>query len=219
MFFVKCVLVFCIFIAVGAQIDSSFESDEREEYDETSGSGDSHPENTSDNNNDTDDVTDYDDDFEFDLIDPVDPLDYGSSIDVVKLLLENNQTWVIDQTRIDEIFLHPEVVNRTIVTLSVSGSEKRRNSFLLNYFLRFMYANVSFKISFMIHIKCSNFRLCSTNPRISQITRWITRAIGSDRMSYRLDSLQTLNKMRILSQKSHYGLTCFFRTLTLRSFS
>jgi hypothetical protein len=72
------------------------------------------------------------------------PVNYGFPIDVVKLLLEENQTWVIDHTRIDEIFLHREVKNRKIVILSVSGSEKRQNIFLLNYFLRFMYTNVSF---------------------------------------------------------------------------
>lgn len=43
----------------------------------------------------------------------------------------------------ESILLHPEVINRKIVVVSIIGAFRKGKSFLMDYCLRFMYANVS----------------------------------------------------------------------------
>lgn len=62
------------------------------------------------------------------------------------MLLDNsveNQTIAVDYDSIDKIFLHSEVVNRKIVAVSIIGAFRKGKSFLMDYALRYMYANVS----------------------------------------------------------------------------
>jgi hypothetical protein len=52
------------------------------------------------------------------------------------------KTTVIEDGVLEKIFLHPMVKDRNIVTISVVGAFRKGKSFLLNYFLRFLYHNV-----------------------------------------------------------------------------
>lgn len=54
-----------------------------------------------------------------------------------------NGSITVDYDKINEIFLHPEVVNRKIVVVSIIGAYRKGKSFFLDYCLRYMYANVS----------------------------------------------------------------------------
>jgi Guanylate-binding protein, N-terminal domain len=68
-----------------------------------------------------------------------------------------NETITVNYTAIDGVFLHPEVAQRKIVAVSIIGAFRKGKSFMMDYCLRFMYANVSEKtqIDFIIFIKIS----------------------------------------------------------------
>lgn len=59
------------------------------------------------------------------------------------LLNFENNTFTVENENIDNIFLHPEVANRKIVVVSIIGAFRKGKSFLMDYCLRFMYANVN----------------------------------------------------------------------------
>jgi hypothetical protein len=71
----------------------------------------------------------------------VNPLNYGEPVNL--MWINENNTEIIDFLAIDNIFLHAEVFNRTIVAFSITGPIKLGKTFFMNYCLRFMYANVS----------------------------------------------------------------------------
>lgn len=48
-----------------------------------------------------------------------------------------------DFDQFKSIFGHQSVENRQIVVLSITGTPKKGKSFVLNYFLRYLYAHVS----------------------------------------------------------------------------
>ena len=50
---------------------------------------------------------------------------------------------VVDYEKLNETFLHPQVADRKVVVVSIVGAMRKGKSFLMNYCLRFMYANVS----------------------------------------------------------------------------
>jgi atlastin len=62
---------------------------------------------------------------------------------VVKFSNDGNKSLQKNVGIIDKMLLHPEVQNRNIVVVSVIGEYRKGKSFLLDYCLRFMYANVS----------------------------------------------------------------------------
>lgn len=66
---------------------------------------------------------------------------YGRPLNIMSFTA--NQTIVVDDKAIEKIFLHPKVVDRKIVVVSIVGALRKGKSFFLDYCLRFMYANVS----------------------------------------------------------------------------
>jgi len=54
-----------------------------------------------------------------------------------------NHSIIVDYDRIDELLLHPEVADRKVAVVSIIGAFRKGKSFLMDYCLRFMYANVS----------------------------------------------------------------------------
>jgi hypothetical protein len=88
---------------------------------------------------------------------------HGFPIDVVKLLLPGNQTLSINNKALNDIFLHSEVANRKIVAVSVGGFLRKDKKILLDYFLRFMYANVSFA-NLHDSLLMTSLLLCSIGP-------------------------------------------------------
>jgi atlastin len=57
---------------------------------------------------------------------------------------EENDQIVLDERNLREILLHSEVKDRKVVVFSILGLFRQGKSFLLDYVLRFLYANVSF---------------------------------------------------------------------------
>lgn len=49
----------------------------------------------------------------------------------------------MDNDTLNDMFLHPDVKDRKIVAVSIIGAFRKGKSFLMDYVLRFMYANVS----------------------------------------------------------------------------
>lgn len=66
---------------------------------------------------------------------------YGRPVSVLSFGLRGK--FIINNTALDEIFLHPEVKDRKIVAVSIIGAFRKGKSFLMDYGLRYMYGNVS----------------------------------------------------------------------------
>ena len=65
---------------------------------------------------------------------PIQLLDFGSNDD--KIVTITNGT-------IEKLFLDPILAERNVVVVSIAGALRKGKSFLINYMLRYMYANVS----------------------------------------------------------------------------
>lgn len=71
---------------------------------------------------------------------------YGSPLTIFGFEQDGDGTKVVvDYKTLDTIFLNPEVKNRKVVMVSIVGAFRKGKSFFLNYCLRFMYGNVSYK--------------------------------------------------------------------------
>lgn len=67
----------------------------------------------------------------------------------INLLSFVNEKPVLNIKVLTDVLMHPDVKKRKLVVFSITGITGTRRNFLLNYFLRYMYANVSM-------IKCMN---------------------------------------------------------------
>jgi atlastin len=67
---------------------------------------------------------------------------YGEAIKIINFA--ENCKIIVEQESMNKIFLHEDVKDRSIVILSVIGAFRKGKSFLLNYCLKFLYANVRF---------------------------------------------------------------------------
>ena len=70
---------------------------------------------------------------------------YGNPVNILNFSADNKV--VFDKTELDKIFLDPEVKTRKIVIVSIIGAFRKGKSFFLDYCLRYMYANVRFRIN------------------------------------------------------------------------
>lgn len=70
---------------------------------------------------------------------------HGKSVPVLQFSQINDKLLVFTDT-LEKMLLHPEVKDRRIVAVSIIGAFRRGKSFVLNYGLRYLYANVSFKV-------------------------------------------------------------------------
>jgi len=69
------------------------------------------------------------------------PHPYGQPLNIMSHL--ENQSVAFDYDALNTFFTHPEVSERKVVAVSIFGAFRRGKSFLMDYALRFMYANVS----------------------------------------------------------------------------
>ena len=49
-----------------------------------------------------------------------------------------------NSSALEEILLHEQIYQRKVAVVSIMGAFRKGKSFLLDYFLRYMYTNVSF---------------------------------------------------------------------------
>lgn len=71
---------------------------------------------------------------------------YGKPLSIMSISDEAEVQ--VDSDALDRIFIHPEIVNRKIVVISIVGALRKGKSFFLDYCLRFLYANVSFSVNY-----------------------------------------------------------------------
>lgn len=65
---------------------------------------------------------------------PVQLLDFSSNDEKTVLLMEDS---------IEKLFMESQVYDRDVVVVSIAGAFRKGKSFLMNYMLRYLYANVS----------------------------------------------------------------------------
>lgn len=83
--------------------------------------------------------------------------------------LTQNQSIEVDYDSIDKMFLHPEIADRTIVAISIIGAFRKGKSFLMDYCLRFMYANVSLKYFEIVEMKEFNLFNLTNLVQVNQL--------------------------------------------------
>lgn len=66
---------------------------------------------------------------------PIQLLDFTSN---------DNKTVELMESSIEKLFMDPLVYDRDVVVVSIAGAFRKGKSFLMNYMLRYLYANVSF---------------------------------------------------------------------------
>ena len=66
---------------------------------------------------------------------------FGKPITILKLT--DAKEVLVNTEELDRILLHEEIKDRKIVAISLVGAFRGGKSFLLGYFLRFLYAHVS----------------------------------------------------------------------------
>jgi len=77
----------------------------------------------------------------------------GHPVQVVSV--EDDHTFKLDEENLDEILLHPNIQDRKAVVVSVAGAFRKGKSFLLDFFLRFLNAEVTCLIK-----KCVTIDYC-----------------------------------------------------------
>ena len=55
----------------------------------------------------------------------------------------DEHTFELDEERLEEILLRPDVKDKKVAVVSVAGAFRKGKSFLLDFFLRYLYAEVS----------------------------------------------------------------------------
>ena len=92
---------------------------------------------------------------------------------------EENEEVIVDIKSLNDTFMHPEVKDRKIVAISIIGAFRKGKSFLMDYALRYMYANVSMEIlSFCIFIFIFEINHYSTNQSHTKTIHFQINVIG-----------------------------------------
>ena len=66
---------------------------------------------------------------------------FGEQVQLLNFENEN-KTVTLAEGALERLFLDPQVSDREVVIVSIAGALRKGKSFLLNYMLRYLYANV-----------------------------------------------------------------------------
>jgi Guanylate-binding protein, N-terminal domain len=75
----------------------------------------------------------------------------------------DNKSVTLTEGSLERLFLNPLVSDREVVLISIAGALRKGKSFLLNYMLRYLYANVICRLSEKIYISNLKNFFFSTN--------------------------------------------------------
>jgi hypothetical protein len=68
----------------------------------------------------------------------------------VQIVSYSQGSYVLNEGDLERVLLHPDIKDREAVVISIAGPYRKGKSFLLNFFLRYLYARVSFYYAIMI---------------------------------------------------------------------
>lgn len=68
---------------------------------------------------------------------------HAAPVQLLNLASGNKSDILYDQAAVQNLFLNPLLADRKVVIFSIIGAFRKGKSFLMNYVLRYMYANVS----------------------------------------------------------------------------
>lgn len=77
------------------------------------------------------------------------PADFDSA-GPIQIVIPKNQTYKLEIDELNHILDADDIKDRHIVVVSIAGASRQGKSFLLNFFLKFLYAQVS-SLPFAIH--------------------------------------------------------------------
>lgn len=84
------------------------------------------------------------------------PSNHGNPICIVEFKdQENGDKVIFHKASLEDILLHEKVKDRKVMVVSVVGAFRKGKSFMLDYFLRYLYAHVSLKTFFRMW-SCNN---------------------------------------------------------------
>lgn len=70
-------------------------------------------------------------------------IDSGTAVGLPVVVAENDHSFTLDESALEKILLDPRVKDSNVIVLSVAGAYRKGKSFILNFFLRYLSAQVS----------------------------------------------------------------------------
>lgn len=67
----------------------------------------------------------------------------ASKAKAIQIVTPTNHQFKLELQNLKEILEHDDIENRHVVAVSIAGAFRKGKSFLLNFFLKYLYAKVS----------------------------------------------------------------------------
>ena len=62
------------------------------------------------------------------------------------VVAKDDHSFELDEQQLEEVLLHPSIETKKVVVVSVAGAFRKGKSFLLDFFLRYLSADVSIQL-------------------------------------------------------------------------